>query len=169
MREAYKGKMMYVLYRFFTAVIITGICIGVLLTGTGCLRVEDSPAPGCVKYIGIAPAGGCFGKSIIKELKVEPALEAIVIEANNCNGGVLNIRNRDNHQPVSLGGIDVGAGDYAIVDIQGRLADGEYALKKTGSNFSGYIPVTDEKVIIRGRLGSREFVVSYIKTKKLCD
>jgi hypothetical protein len=160
--------MMYMLYRFLTAVVITGICAGVLSTNAGCLRVEDSPAPGCVKYIGIAPAGGCFGKSIIKGLKVEPAIETIVIEANNCNGGVLNIRNLGK-QPVSLGGIDVEAGDYCIVDIQGRLGDGEYALKKSGSNFSGYIPVNDEQVVVRGRLGSREFVVSYIKTKKLCD
>jgi hypothetical protein len=160
--------MRHILSRLLDVALIAGICTGALLTVSGCLRVEDSPAPGCVKYIGIAPAGGCFGKSIIRDLKMEPAIEAVVIEANNCNGGVLNIRNLDS-QPISLCGIEVGPGDYAILDIQGRLADGEYELKKAGSNFSGYIPVADEKVTVRGRLGSREFMLSYTKTKKLCD
>jgi len=116
----------------------------------------------------MAPTGGCFGKSAIKDLKVEPAMETVIIETNNCNGGVLNIRNLDS-QALSLCGLEIGPGDYAIVDIQGRLADGSYELKKSGSNFSGYIPVADEKVTVRGRLGSREFMLSYIKTKKLCD
>jgi hypothetical protein len=160
--------MKYMLYRLLGAAITTGVCIGALLTLGGCLRVEDSPAPGCVKYIGIAPSGGCFGKSIIRDLKVEPAMDKLVIAANNCNGGVLNIRNLDS-QAVSLGAIEVGPGEYAILDIGGRLSDGAWALIKTGSNFSGYIPAADEKVTVRGRLGNREFLLSYIKTKKLCD
>lgn len=143
------------------------LCIVLSLAGTGCLRVEDSPAPGCVKYVGLAPAGGCFGKSIIRDLKVEPAMPTLVIEANNCNGGVLGIRNLDS-QAVNLGGVETGPGEYCILDIQGRLADGAYVLKKTDSNFSGYIPAVDEKVAVAGRLGNREFAVTYIKSCRLC-
>jgi hypothetical protein len=59
----------------------------------GCLVKNDSPAPGCVEYWGPAPMGGCFGKTAILDLKVEPQTECLEIAVNNCNGGILEVSN----------------------------------------------------------------------------
>ena len=37
----------------------------------------------------IAPMGGCNSEYQIKELKIEPEISCLQIEANSCNGGVL--------------------------------------------------------------------------------
>lgn len=146
---------------------LTGLGMLFLLAGTGCLKIVDNPAPGCVKYVGLAPVGGCFGKSIIRDVKVEPVINTLVIEANNCNGGVLSVRNLDS-LPASLADVQIEPGDFAILDIQTKLSDGKYVLKKADNNFSGYIPAADETITIAGRLGNRDFTVTYIKTARLC-
>jgi len=140
-----------------------------LLLGTaaGCV-VKDSPAPGCVKYLfGCAPMGGCFGKSIIKDLKVEPTIDCLTIEVNNCNGGILEASNSCN-KPFVLGGVEIRPQDYNVgLDVLGK-EDGRYLLTRTASNFSDYIPEQDEPVELVGTLGDQKVHVSYIKTKELC-
>jgi len=37
------------------------------------------------------PVGGCWGKSAIIDIKVEPAIDCLKIEVNNCNGGILEV------------------------------------------------------------------------------
>lgn len=55
--------------------------------------IKDSPAPGCIVHRGIS-SGGCSGKTIIRDLKIEPEIPCLHIEINNCNGGVLTIYNK---------------------------------------------------------------------------
>jgi len=138
-----------------------------LSTVAGCIVRKDSPAPGCVKYWGLAPMGGCFGKTVIMDLEVEPAMDCLTIEVNNCNGGVLEVSNSCDETFV-LGGVEITPQEYNVgLDVLGK-EDGGYLLTVTYSNFSEYIPQENEEIELVGTLGNQEERVSFIKTKKLC-
>jgi hypothetical protein len=137
-----------------------------LVTSVACV-IQDSPAPGCVKYWPFAPMGGCSGKSAIKDLEVEPAIECLTIEVNNCNGGILEVSNHCN-EPFVLGRVEIGPSEYNIgLDVLGK-EEGRYLLTRSNSNFSDYIPQENELIELVGTLGDKEVRVSYIKTKELC-
>lgn len=139
-----------------------------LLLGTaaGCV-VKDSPAPGCVKYWPFAPMGGCFGKSVIMDLKVEPTIDCLEIGVNNCNGGILEVSNSCSETFV-LGGVEIMPSEYNVgLDVLDQ-EDSRYLLTRTGSNFSNYIPEEDELIELVGTLGGQKIRVSYTKTKELC-
>ena len=72
---------------------------------SGCIVTKGSPAPGCVESIGLPMSGGCFGKTVILDLTVEPENECLVITANNCNGGVLEVENSC-PETLVLGGVE---------------------------------------------------------------
>jgi hypothetical protein len=137
----------------------------VVLAG-GCLVKKDSPAPGCVEYWGPAPMGGCFGKTTILDLKVEPQTECLEIAVNNCNGGILEVSNACAEMLV-LNLITVHPGERHVgLDLDRQ--NGEYVVKPSDSNFSEYVPSEDEFVEIRGMLGAQEVKISFLKTKELC-
>ena len=148
-------------FAFLTVVIVT------VFPWSGCVIIEDSPAPGCVKYMGLSPMGGCFGKSIIHDLKMEPAAQNLRIEINNCNGGVLTVRNLGS-QGISLGGVVIAPAKYVVLDVLGREQDGFYKLARVDSNFSRYVPQEDEQISVRGRAGNQDITITYIKTRTLC-
>jgi hypothetical protein len=133
-----------------------------------CIVTKDSPAPGCIKSVGIPMAGGCSGKTAIVDLQVIPDIDTIIIKVNNCNGGVLEVRNSSD-QLLLLGGVEIEASDYVSLDVIEWQSDGFYSLKDISSNFSDYVPVQDEVITVLGVLGQEQFIVSYTKTKKLCD
>lgn len=143
----------------------TTVALMVLLLG-GCIVVKDSPAPGCIEYIGFPMAGGCFGKTAILNLSVDPEEECLDITVNNCNGGILEVHNGCNEAFI-LGGMTIASGDHAGLDV---VKEGNgYSLVEVNSNFSDYIPELDERVQITGTLGSREVWVTFTKTGKLCE
>ncbi len=145
---------------------LTAIVCLIALTASGCLVKRDSPAPGCIEYWGPAPMGGCFGKTAILELKVEPQTECLEITVNNCNGGVLEVSNTCAEMLV-LDQLTVHPGERHVgLDLDRQ--NGEYVLKPSGSNFSDYVPSEDAFVEIRGLLGAQEVKISFIKTKELC-
>jgi hypothetical protein len=138
------------------------------VTACGCIIVRDSPAPGCIKYIGIPTMGGCSGKTAIINLNIEPKPECIKIEVNNCNGGVLEISNRCT-VPLVIGGISIAPQElHASLDIESNK-DGRCTLIRTSTNFSRYIPAANEKIDLSGKLGEQAIRVSFTKTAKLCD
>ena len=144
------------------AVVIT-VCVLLL---SGCLVVKDSPAPGCVKRIGISPMGGCFGKTAILDLEVEPGIECLSIAVNNCNGGVLEVHNGCD-ETLMLEGVSVEPGDRLGLDV---VADGDrHALVRAGGNFSEYVPETDEHIEVVGTVGERSLTVTFTKTARLCE
>jgi hypothetical protein len=147
--------------------VTTGILAVVVLSLVlvGCIVVKDSPAPGCIQTIGFHPAGGCFGKTVIMDLSVEPQYECLDIAANNCNGGVLTVYN-DCTEAFTLGGVTIAPGDRENLDIVKE--NGEHALVGVSSNFSDYVPETDESVQLTGILGSQEVQVVFSKTGPLC-
>ncbi|OIO74652.1 MAG: hypothetical protein AUJ57_01885 [Zetaproteobacteria bacterium CG1_02_53_45] len=139
-----------------------------LLTLSGCLIItKDSPAPGCIKTIGLLPmVSGCFGKTVLSDVKVEPQQACLTITVNNCNGGVLAIHNNCS-ESFNLAGVSVLAGTHMTMDLVN--SGSEFRLVETDSNFSAYTPAADERVQLVGTLGSGDVSVSFIKTGKLCE
>jgi hypothetical protein len=150
----------------FKRVMIIGALALSVLVLLGCLVVEDSPAPGCVKRVGISPMGGCFGKTAIVNLEVEPKFECLSISANNCNGGILEVRNRCGEVLV-FGGVRIGPQASRGLDV---VAEGEgYVLVEAHGNFSDYVPEVDKRIEMIGLLGEEPLRVTFTKTAKLCE
>ena len=140
-----------------------------LVLSSGCLKVKDSPAPGCVKYLGPAPFGGCFGKSVITDFRIiTPIPSCLSIGTNNCNGGVLEISNSCNESLV-LGEVKIEPSErYVGLDISNKEG-GRYLLNRTEGNFAKYIPQNDEQIVVFGMLGMDWPVeIQFTKTKNLC-
>ncbi len=145
--------------------VVLAAVLTVLLLG-GCVVVKDSPAPGCVEYLGIGPMGGCFGKTALLDLAVSPEIACLEVAVNNCNGGVLEIRNGC-ADPLTFDGVEIAPGETAVLDV---VKEGEgHGLIETGGNFSDYIPERDERVEVSGRLGDRDITITFIKTAPLCE
>lgn len=258
--------------------------------GSGQVWPENAPremqAPGCIKSAGLT-IGGCFGKTLIKDLQIAPEIPCLRISVNNCNGGVLEIGNNceedlrladlllpyvrasrvESEVKVKLfmdeeGAVRVKAWEwlerdawdalprerYGSIAALGRVGDAQFEitlerseassevdvrppvecltfslgevrwtpdvlfienrcaeevtlggvtvepyvktveepgalytveLKKdeTGSivarvtqgNYASYVPVEDEELAAPAEIGGREFLLSYLMTKKLCD
>ena len=142
------------------------IVVMIIGLSTGCLRVKDSPAPGCVKYLGLAPIGGCSGKTIITDVEITPTIACLTIEPNNCNGGVLDVVNQCD-ETLKLGDVEIPPGDHTILDL---VRDGDSVrLVPAASNFSGYTPEDKQTYKFSGSLGAEEITLSFTKTAPLCD
>jgi hypothetical protein len=134
---------------------------------SGCIVTQDSPAPGCVRSIGLPMSGGCFGKTVILDLTIEPENECLVITANNCNGGVLEVDNSC-HETLVLDGVEIPSSDHVSLDVI-EEESGTYSLSEVSSNFSTYIPEEDKSITITGLLGNQEVKVAFTKTAQLCE
>ncbi|MEA3310030.1 MAG: hypothetical protein U9Q70_11055 [Chloroflexota bacterium] len=141
------------------------ILLALLLSG--CLVTKDSPAPGCIKSIGLPIIGGCFGKTVILDLMIKPPHECLDLTANNCNGGVLEVNNTC-HETLALDGVEIPPSSRVSLDVSvGK--NGTYSLNEVSSNFSDYIPTENESITITGRLGSQDVTVIFTKTAQLCE
>lgn len=110
--------------------------------------------------------GGCFGKTAILDLKVEPEIECLEISVNNCNGGVLEISTTCAEMLV-LGQVTIHPREFNVaLDLEKEGS--EYVLRPSDSNFSTYVPLEDEFIEIHGVLGGQEVRISFLKTKELC-
>lgn len=144
--------------------LVLTLLLAALILG-GCV-VENSPAPGCVRYLGPAPIGGCAGKQIVKDIRVVPDMECLNVTANNCNGGVLVISNHC-EQPVILSGVTVSAHSENLTFDVSRKG-GKYVLVRSGGNVSGYLPKSDERISIEGSFGGKPLRLEFVKTGPLC-
>ncbi len=138
----------------------------VVLLLSGCIVVKDSPAPGCVETVGFPTMGGCFGTTAILDLTVEPENECLEITVNNCNGGILEVRNNCGEE-LFLGGVRVPPSDSVSLDVVEE--NDAHSLIETYSNFSEYVPATDQSIEVSGTLGSQEIKVTFTKTARLCE
>lgn len=131
-----------------------------------CLTRKDSPAPGCIEWWLPPLPGGCFGKTAILDLRVEPEMSCLEIDVNNCNGGILEVTN-DCAQSLVLGGVEIEPSD-GNVGLDVRRENGEYRFVYSSGNFSEYTPQQDERIEVWGTLGAQEVRVSFTKTRELC-
>ncbi len=135
-----------------------------LLLLVGCV-VHDSPAPGCVEYFGPAPMGGCRGKTIIRDLRLEPPSDCLQVEVNNCNGGVVELHNGC-AQPLRLDGVRLPAGESASLDL--LALEGRFVLTATAGNFALTLPDRDLVLTFTGELGGSPITLTFTKTAPLC-
>lgn len=137
-----------------------------MLIGMGGCVVKDSPAPGCIQTIGFPSMGGCFGKTAIVDLQVVSAPDCVQVKINNCNGGVLDVRN-DCADPVRLGSVEIQPADSVILDM---VETGEaLELIEISSNFSQYKPGSNRKIEFEGLVGEQMFRLTFTKTGPLCE
>jgi len=138
------------------------VCMLVL---SACI-IKDSPAPGCRKTIGFPAMGGCSGKTAIVDLEVTSAPDCVIIAANNCNGGVLNIRNTCT-EAITLNDITIDPSDSVSLDV--KMSEGSIELTRAHGNFSDYIPDEDTRFELTGVMGVDTIQIIFTKTKPLCE
>ncbi|MCK4319133.1 hypothetical protein KAW38_01015 [Candidatus Micrarchaeota archaeon] len=131
---------------------------------SGCIddRTETG-APGCDGG-GWVPTG-CLGKSLIKNITVEPAVACLKVDANNCNGGILGIENKCDVD-FKIGGQTIYAHSYQTVEFV-RNAEGEIFVIEPHGNFDSYNPEDEDFLSFKGTLGEEEITISYLK-KNVC-
>jgi hypothetical protein len=145
--------------------VVLAVVLIALLVLQGCIVVRDSPAPGCIKRVGISPMGGCSGKTAILNLQVKPKVECLSITANNCNRGVLEVRNGCDEEVV-LGNVRIEPRESVSLDIVEK--GGRHSLVRASGNFSEYVPERDVRIELAGVIGETRIKVSFTKTAKLC-
>ena len=110
--------------------------------------------------------GGCFGKTAILDLTIEPETECLVVKANNCNGGVLEVDNFC-HETLILDGVEIPASGHVSLDVIEK--NGAHSLIETGGNFSNYVPEESKSIVITGKLGNQQVSLAFTKTEPLCE
>jgi len=130
------------------------IVILLVLLLSSCIVTEDSPAPGRIRSIGLPTMGGCFGKTAILGLTVEPENKCSAITVNNCNGGVLEVVNSC-QETLVLDGVEISSSDHVSLDVI-EEDDGTTSVNDVGGNFSDYVPEENKSITITGLLGSQE-------------
>ena len=134
--------------------------------GMGTIK-KYSPALGCIEYEGGAgPIGGCSGISAILDLEVDPKIDCLFIRENNCNGGILEIRNSCNTLFI-FAGVEIKPNESVGLDILKKEGN-KYLLTYSNGNFARYTPQNDEKIEVFGLLNENSIKVSFTKTKELC-
>lgn len=145
---------------------------------SGCIKVRDSPAPGCITYFPqqLTPIGGCFGKHVIQDVRLNPEIECLLVRPNNCNGGTFDIENNCEEE-VTVEGHRIRPyryeyspgefthGDYSIEVI--KTAEG-YVVNKSRGNFATSPPEQDTTFNISGKVGEQIFSLTYVHTGPLC-
>lgn len=143
------------------------IIVSLMFILSACIVTKDSPAPGCVESIGLPTFGGCSGKTAIIDLSVNPKLDCLTINANNCNGGVLEIHNAC-QETLILDDIEILSAGSASLDVF-EDTDGIPTLNEVWSNFSDYIPTQNTVISTTGILGNQKLEITFTKSAKLCN
>jgi hypothetical protein len=138
--------------------------LGLLVLVLGGCAPQDSPAPGCRRG---GLMGGCFGKTAIVDLQVQPEIACLEVEANNCNGGVLDVYHTCTETLV-LDGIQIPPSEPVTLDVT-LTPEGDYSLVEVYSNFSEITPEEDLPVTITGTVGDRPLEITFVKTRPLCE
>jgi len=118
----------------------------------------EAKAPGCEGPSGIT---GCMGKSFIKDINIEPSVECLKIDANNCNGGVLEIENKCN-AGLEIGGKTIAAGSHKLIEFVKNYPGSTFVIELKG-NFDSYTPLLEDTLTIEGKLGEQDITLSYLK------
>ena len=136
--------------------------LSVLLSGCG-LFSRASEAPGCNQMIG----WGCSGVTVIRDVIIEPEIDCLKkVEANNCNGGILEFSNFC-EQPLVFGDLSIG-GYVNSLDVVQDEKDNWIAVQSNG-NFSMQTVEQDTDITLNGTLGDQAVTLSFTKSAPLCE
>ena len=139
---------------------------------TGC---ANSPAPGCNTSL-LPIIGGCSGKTAIIDISHKPAVPCLTIRANNCNGGILEIRNRcsaalvfkSSKNKAVVGNIIIQPDSDENFDLI-KNNDNIYLSKSDSGNFSIIRLKQNHMITLDALLGSIPVRISFTKTAPLCQ
>ena len=156
---------MFIRRRFKPLTVLFIILSGISLTGCG-IPYWVSDAPGCTRVIG-AKMGGCSGTTVIRDVQIEPQIDCLKkVEANNCNGGMLEFSNFCG-QPLIFG--DVAIDNYInSLDVI-RDDAGNWIPVESNGNFTREIVEKDTRITLNGTLGDQKVSLSFTKSAPLCD
>ena len=139
-----------------------------LLLSISCGGSEVSPAPGCNTGGGCFPVmGGCFGKTVIQDLVVTGGSDCLRIGVNNCNGGVIDIEN-DCQNDLIFNQVIIQPGDSMTLDLF-QTTEGQFEFIQIASNFSEFVPKTNQRIEITGTMEDKSVRIAFVKTAPLCD
>lgn len=121
--------------------------------------------PGCLsKYLKLDTIGGCFGKNLVKNLKIEPELpKCIKIVPYECTGAGLMVYNKCNKDLV-IHGEKISKGYTYLLFVRARNG----SVMRIKERYYYPYPKENEFIFVEGRIGGKEFNISYIRTKALC-
>lgn len=130
-------------------------------------------APGCIDTGGMF--GGCFGKHIIKNARISKNIPCLKLEINNCNGGIIEIRNQC-QKDVTINGkvfpyrteipvnksydlVVTRIGDKMhIINKSNRLLDESVAEELGRLKSAAISPIGQE---LTGKIGQKEFTFTF--------
>lgn len=150
------------------AIVSQGPCGGKAITTTADQWYPISAdandyAPGCIDTTSI---GGCFGQHIIKSAKVSSLINCLEFEINNCNDGVIEVRN-DCKTNLTINNKSFPE-NYFVIDVS-RGSAGELIINYADGNFSNYKPQKDDPIELLIKIGGKQTILKYIKTGPLCN
>lgn len=114
---------------------------------------------------------GCRGCADIVDLKITPSILPYgFIEVNNCNNGVLCIRDsrvpdwKINKHVLVMGDFTIPHKDYQVCFELVTDKSGQISVQESYGNYaSDEVPLLDETLYIPGKFDGQEFVLSYRK------
>lgn len=110
---------------------------------TGCVT---SPAPGCSFYLIPGPTG-CFGKTAVSNVSLNPENQCIKLQVNNCLGGSIRVDNKCN-EDLNIAGMHISKSDRGTIEVSQLIEGGAQTLN--------------------GKLGENTVEIKYIK-RRYCD
>jgi len=110
---------------------------------SGCVT---SPAPGCSFYLIPGPTG-CFSKTAITDVSINPQKSCLTVNSNNCQGGDLYI---DNHCNIEF------------------VIEGNHIATNDGAFIEPHHFLEGNNQVISGKLGSEVINIKYSK-RRYCN
>lgn len=129
------------------------------------LYMSTTPA-GCYnKYIPFT--GGCFGKNSIKNFKIENGLPSCIqIKPSDCQGAKLEVYNNCDEE-VMINGEKINKNYNYLLLV--RADNGTIIQDKEHAGYEYPYPKQNEFINVDGSVGDNKFIISYVRTKSLCN
>ena len=134
-------------------------------------RGKDLP-PGCMNLNSLMP-GGCWGKSMIKDFKIQPQTDCLYTNVNNCNEGVVELVNRCG-EDIRVGNMvipyvrRIEYQDYCVIKLAKdeqdevvvyKLNDDERDLRESRELTDSLRDVNYDEIEAKGRSGEEKFII----------
>ncbi len=142
------------------------VFFALLLLALSCsfLASEKSAAAGCNKSIAM---GSCFGTTAIIHLSVDPVVECLKVEADNCLGGLLDVKNSC-QESFTLEEIEIPPSVSSTFELV-EEDNGQISLIEFQDYHTEYMPDENKSVVFIGMLGNQEIELKFTKTVPLCE